>query len=368
MKIIDYYILTKYLRFVLMGVFGFVFIYITVDLIDHISIFLDRSVPAMTIFRYYYFQIPSLLVLLTPVAVLLSCFFTLGKLSKNFEIIAMQAVGISSYRIMLPVIISAFFIFLMLFYLNEYFVPQYARKFIFTKEVEVYRSQPPWFTQTSDYSFRGMEDDYYFAKIFDPGNNYMESPSIIIIDGAWKVKKKIDSEKALWNGEYWIFQNCYVREFDVSKDLGDPSYERCFFSEETTFYGIATLDEMIVRQIRQDEMSIRELRHYLSRAVSSGARPEIVRKIIVDMHKRASYPAAAFVISLLGAPLALDRRRSSIGVGFGLSLLISFVYWGILQIGISMGYAGTLHPFIASWGANIAFASFGFWMFLKIRR
>ncbi|MBN2362782.1 LptF/LptG family permease [candidate division WOR-3 bacterium] len=368
MKIIDGYIFSKYIKFVLMGGFGFILIYITVDLIDHIHVFLDRSVPLIIIFKYYYYQIPSLLVLLTPVAVLLSCFFTLGKLSKNFEIIAMQAVGISSYRIMLPVIISAFFIFLVLFYLNEFFVPQYARKFIYTKEVEIYRSQPPWFTQTSDYSFRGREDDYYFAKTFDPGNRYMERPTVIFIDGSWKVRKKIDSEKALWTGEKWVFYNCWVRVFDPEKSVGESGYERCFFSAETSFNSIAPLEEMIVRQIRQDEMSIRELREYLSKAQSSGARPEIIRKIIVDMHKRASYPAAAFVISLLGAPLALDRRRSSIGVGFGLSLLISFVYWGLLQIGISMGYAGALDPFIASWGTNISFTVFGIWMFLKIRR
>lgn len=368
MSIIDKYIFSKYLRFVLMGVFGFIFIYITVDLIDHIHLFLDRTVNALTIFKYYYYQVPSLLVLLTPVAVLLSCFFTLGKLSKNFEIIAMQAVGISSYRIMSPVILTAFSIFLILFYLNEFFVPQYARKFLFTKEVEIFRSVPPWFAQTSDYSFKGELDDYYFARTFDPANNYMERPSVIFIDGSWKVTKKIDSEKANWNGDRWIFYNCYVREFNTEKSVDEEGYENCFFSPETSFDSLATLEKMIVRQIRQDEMSIRELKEYLAKAQSSGARPEIIRKIIVDMHKRASYPAAAFVISLLGAPLALDRRRSSIGVGFGLSLLISFVYWGLLQIGISMGYAGTLNPFLASWGTNIAFTIFGLLLFLRIRR
>ncbi len=368
MKILDRYILWLYLRYVLMGIFGFVFIYLTVDLIDHIHLFLDRKVPWDTIFFYYYYQIPSLIVLLTPIAILLACFFTLGRFAKNFEIIAMQTLGVSSYRIMLPVIIPAFVLFLLLFYLNEYFVPQYARKFWYIKEVEVNHSQPPWHSQTKDYAYKGSRDDFYFARVFDPGNRYMESPSVIFIDGSWRITKKIDAFSANWDGISWNFSRCFIREFNNDFQYGDTGYVQCYYSEDTTIQDLATLDQMVVRELKQDEMSIRELWNYLKRVTKSGARPEIIRKILVDIHKRAAYPAAAIVIVLIGAPLALDRRRSNVGVGFGLSLLIAFIYWGILQIGISMGYAGTLNPLLASWGANFFFLLFGFYLFIKVKQ
>lgn len=368
MKIIDRYIMWLYVKFVLMGIIGFVLIYLTVDLIDHIHMFLNRKVTWDIIAKYYYYQIPSLIVLLTPVSILLSCFFTLGKLAKNFEIIAMQSLGISSYRIMMPVIIPAFVLFIMLFYLNEFLVPQYARKFWYIKEVEVNHSIPPWYEQTKDYTFKGSRDDFYYARIFDPGNKYMEAPAVVFLDGSWKIITKIDAQKAEWQDSVWKFTNCYVRKFNPILSFGDSGYQQCTFVPETLIFGLASISQMTVREVKQDEMSIRELWDYLARVTKSGARPEIVRRILVDINKRAAYPVSALVIVLIGAPLALDRRRSSIGVGFGLSLLIAFVYWGILQIGLSMGYVGTIPPLVAGWGANLVFIALGLVLFVKVRR
>lgn len=368
MKILDRYILWLYIRFLLMGIFGFLFIYITVDLIDHIHLFLDRHISFEIIIKYYLYQIPSLTILLTPVAVLLACFFTLGRFSKNFEIIAMQTLGVSSYRILLPIISTAVVVFGILFYINEYFVPQYGRKFLYIKEVEVNHSLPPWYAQVQNYTYKGENGDFYFAKIFDPKNKFMEKPTVLYLNGSWDIIKRIDADKAEWTGDHWIFVNCYIREFNIEVPIYDTACESCFFSKDTIIKNILPLESMVIRQIKQDEMSIRELRKYLQRVSSSGGRQEIIRRILVDIHKRSAYPLSAFVIALLGAPLALSRKRSSIGVGFGLSLLISFIYWGVLQIGLSMGYAGTLNSFIAGWGTNIVFIIFGLYLFWKIRK
>jgi lipopolysaccharide export LptBFGC system permease protein LptF len=55
-------------------------------------------------------------------------------------------------------------------------------------------------------------------------------------------------------------------------------------------------------------------------------------------------------------------------LGFGLGLLVCFVYFGLMQIGKVLGYNGTLPPQIAAWGGNIIFALFGGGLILWVRK
>ena len=76
MKILDRYLLQEYTRALLFCLFAFVFIFITVDLFEDIAKFIDKKVGLFTLYRFYFFQIPSITVLIIPVASLLSCFFS----------------------------------------------------------------------------------------------------------------------------------------------------------------------------------------------------------------------------------------------------------------------------------------------------
>ena len=42
-----------------------------------------------------------------------------------------------------------------------------------------------------------------------------------------------------------------------------------------------------------------------------------------------------------------------------ISLVISFVYWVIMFLGVSMAHAGILHPVIGAWAGNILFCLLG---------
>ena len=54
------------------------------------------------------------------------------------------------------------------------------------------------------------------------------------------------------------------------------------------------------------------------------------------------------------------RRPVAMGcLIIGLTLLISFSYYGILRIGQSLGHSGVLEPFVSAWMGNIVFIAVG---------
>src|SRR6201999_1595000 len=87
---------------------GFTSIWFIFDISDNISTFLEQRVSRTLIFKYYLTQIPQILVVLLPVALLLALLFTLGRLSRSNEIVSMLTAGVSLPRLLRPLLIIGF--------------------------------------------------------------------------------------------------------------------------------------------------------------------------------------------------------------------------------------------------------------------
>jgi lipopolysaccharide export system permease protein len=77
------------------------------------------------------------------------------------------------------------------------------------------------------------------------------------------------------------------------------------------------------------------------------------REAEVEIARRTAFPLATIVFVLLGAPLGLQPRRAGKSLGFGLSVLLTFGYWSLLQLGMSIGKGGALPPDLAVQLPNI---------------
>jgi lipopolysaccharide export system permease protein len=54
--------------------------------------------------------------------------------------------------------------------------------------------------------------------------------------------------------------------------------------------------------------------------------------------------------------------------GFGISIIVSFLYWESIGIGRSMGHVGVLPAILAAWLANIIFGVVGIVLLSRARR
>ena len=90
--------------------------------------------------------------------------------------------------------------------------------------------------------------------------------------------------------------------------------------------GLAERPEDFAKEdVQPDEMNYFELREYVERLRASGAR---VSNYLVDLHLKLAFPLICLVVVLIGGALATRLRMQSAALGFGLSMAISFFYYG----------------------------------------
>ena len=107
MRRLDRYVVRYFLQAYFYCVAGFVSIWFIFDISDNISTFLDQRISRLLILKYYFTQVPQILVVLLPVALLLALLFSLGRLSRSNEIVSMLTAGVSLPRILAPLFIIA---------------------------------------------------------------------------------------------------------------------------------------------------------------------------------------------------------------------------------------------------------------------
>jgi lipopolysaccharide export system permease protein len=71
---------------------------------------------------------------------------------------------------------------------------------------------------------------------------------------------------------------------------------------------------------------------------------------------------------MIGGALATRLRMQGAALGFGLSVAISFLYYGILRAGQALGHNGALPPYVAAWGADALFGAVALVMLAQAQR
>src|SRR5437667_4899096 len=104
-NLFDRYITRKFLQAYLYCIIGFISIWFIFDISDSISTFLDQHVGLGRVLEFYATQVPQILVILLPVALLLALLFVLGRMSRANEIVSMLTAGTSLIRVLTPLFI-----------------------------------------------------------------------------------------------------------------------------------------------------------------------------------------------------------------------------------------------------------------------
>ena len=123
MKIIDWYILKRYLLTFLMMIVLFIPIGIIIDVSEKIDKMQRRNAPLDEILTYYLSFIVYFANILFPILLFLSIIWFTSKLANNTEIIAIQSSGVSYMRFLRPYIVGASIISIIVFFMGMFIVP-----------------------------------------------------------------------------------------------------------------------------------------------------------------------------------------------------------------------------------------------------
>ena len=124
------------------------------------------------------------------------------------------------------------------------------------------------------------------------------------------------------------------------------------------------MDDFTEIQRPVNAMSFVELRAYIARLQESGHQ---VKKYLVELYSKLSFPLAHVVMVLVAIPFALQSPRGGRLVGIGLAIGILAGYLVVHYSAIAFARADLLPPLMAAWTANIVFMGLGAALLFRAR-
>jgi len=358
-KIHDRYILRGFWRNLVIGFVAFTVIYVTVDLSEKSDTYYDNKATMGEVASFYLYQLPWIILLTMPISVLLSTVFTLGRLSRDNELTALVASGMPLSRIARPILLSALVISIASLFFSELIVPFANRRAdkIMAVEIEGSRKQDSY-KYRKDLHYQGEGNRTWYAERYDIKLSVLLNVTLHEYEGP-KLVRRIDAKKAFWDGSKWVFMEGAVRDFH---DAGETV--TTFHRKEMPLLPEKP-EDIAKEEIDPEEMNFFELRNHIDKIRRGGGS---IDKYLVDLYFKFSFPFTSFIFAVIGAALSSAKRKPSMATGFGMTLLISFMYYGILRVGQSLGHSGVLHPLLGAWMGNIVFALIGGVMLYRANR
>lgn len=358
MQLIDRYVLKRFFYFLMVSLAAAMTIFLVVDPIENLDKFLDRNVPTVEILRYYLLYVPYIIYLVYPVAVLLATMFTIGGLTSTNELVAMTASGVPLWRHLLMLSILGLLLSGTMFWWGETVVPETNRERLSIWREQV-RNREDWrLTDQGQVYLQAGEGRVLHLDTYRPTEETGYGVDLYTLEND-RITNRIAAAQMTHDSTLgWILHDVVERKF-----TGD-NVEGVLRSETMPIKLGIQPEDMVELKVEPEEMSLEELKRFAHRIERTGGK---ARRWHVDIQSKIANPFAGFIIILFGVPVSAVRRRS--GIIFGVTLLaISFIYFGLTQVGKVLGYKEILDPFLAAWMGNILFLIIGIWLYRRAPR
>jgi LPS export ABC transporter permease LptG len=354
MRRLDRYVMRHFLLAYFYCIAGFTSIWFIFDVSDNISTFLDQRISRLLILQYYLTQIPQILVILLPVAILLALLFCLGRMSRSNEIVSMLTSGVSLPRILAPLLVIGLLTTGASTALNYSMAPhgEYAHK----RLLEDPQSSRRAFGLTAQIFRNRSENRTWFIQQFYPGENVFNTVHIVQQDANDNIVTAYIITRALYHPEThaWEFRQLkivhYDKEGNVTKTI--PYTESLVITDwsETPF-------RLSSANLRAEHLSVPELRDYLQ--FNSDFPTTLLAPFATHLQYRVALPWTCAVVALIAASLGVGYSRRGILSSVAAAILLVFAMNFVMHLFLALGEGARIPTWAAAWTPNIIFGIIG---------
>ncbi len=351
MKIIDKYILSKYLITFFFCLILFTAIVVVVDISEKADDFTKSKLSTYQIMVDYYFGfIPRIDALLFPLFVFISVIFFTSKMAGRSEVIAILSSGVSYRRFIMPFIVGGFILAAALWFGYRYIVPDANRKWAYFSITYVDRNSA--FGQLNS----AYKQNLYFK---EDQNTYIgiRGYDTISKSGSGFFIQKFKDNKLLYNlrasnfnwdtvTKKWKLSNVSERKFNDINETVINSIEK------TLPFNFRPLD-LRKDDYLKDQMRTGDLDAFIKREKARDS--ENVSTLLVERYNRDAIPASVVILTVIGAVLASRKVRGGSGAHIALGVVLSMLYILLSRFSVVFATKGNFSPLLAAWMPNILF-------------
>jgi LPS export ABC transporter permease LptG len=366
MKIITRHLLREFIVPFAICLLTFVVLFVVFDLFDHISEFLDQSTPVRMIVLYYLFMIVPMLQHLAPASLMLAALYSLWRLSRSNEIVALRASGVSMSRVLGPFLAVGFLVSLGLLVMQETFVPR-------TYEWAMALNQ----NKFAPVEERVVKNSYYINQMatrqWRIGSFDMLHPETL---RDVEISQESEDRRNLYkltapradylDGQWWFYSPLIQRFGQHDNPIGGA-----------VAYGPASNSVVHVRELTElpaqftnsqrnfEYLSVLDKKRFIASHPNLSAKE--LASMRMQLHERIAMPWACLILTLFAVPAgARTGRQGVLGTVFAaISLMV--VFYATAQLGVALGATGRLHPAMAAWLANGCCSVIGLYLLASVR-
>lgn len=377
LKIIDWYILKRYLVTFLFTLLILIPIAIAIDVSEKIDNFLEHpNLGLEEIVNDYYINfIIYYANTFMPLALFIAVILFTSKLSNNTEIIAITNAKVSFTRFLFPYFIGATLVTLLSLGMNHYVVPSSTKiRKKFEKQYIKSSRQKRDLKLVTNFSLQLTDSTYIYIKSFNIDTNSGYDFTSETYNGL-QLKSKLFADNIKFTQKDSVFvpkDSTYVKR-DSIFTLGRWRKRIIYKDRDSIFKGTKidtvfnfTPRDLIYKSSFAQEMPTGELVDFIELSQKRGVKN--LNAYWVELFKRTSLPIASYILTIIAVALAFRKRRGGTGVNLALGVGIMFLYIFFMKIGEVLGSVPNVSSLAYVWLPNIMFGILAIYLYYNARK
>ncbi|RNC80153.1 MAG: YjgP/YjgQ family permease [Winogradskyella sp.] len=359
MKILDWYILKRYLFTFLMMLLLFIPIAIMVHMAEKIGKIIDSDAGFNEIAEYLLNFTIYFANLLFPLFLFLSVIFFTSKLANNTEVVAFLSSGVSFSRFLRPYLIGATIIAICALILGMFLAPKASKGY--NEFRYKYLSRNKKIQDTKDVYRRITDNDIIYISSFDPKSKRGQNFALEHFkDNRLEYKVFANSLRYKEEDTTFVLNGYYKRVYD---SLGNVTVEQK--SKINVRFSFDVDDLTPVNYIAETKL-YHELVDFIDKEKARGS--SNIGRYEVVKYKKWSLPVSVFILTIIAVAVSSIKRRGGMGVNLAFGITIAMIYVFFDKIFGVMAEQSNFDPIIAVWFPNIIFGILAIYLLYNAKR
>lgn len=362
MKIIDKYILKRYLITFSVMLLLFIPIGIVIDVSEKVNKMIENKIPIGDILVYYGDFTIYFANLLFPIFLFLSVIWFTSKLANNTEIIAILSSGISFNRFLRPYIIGATIVSVFALLMGFFLVPMASKGFNDFRYTNLKGNSQ---TRETNDIYRQIKNENNESEFIYVSNyNYMSKTGFNFTFEKCvgnKLIYKVTASRIKYNPETKSYTLYNYKKRTIGQ-LNDKLQES---EKKLQIYNFEP-DDLTPVIYAAETMSLTEINDFINKERNRGN--SNINVYLVVLYKKYSLPISAFILTIIAVSVSAMKRRGGMGVNLAIGIIIAFTFIFFDKVFGTIAEKSTFSPLIAVWIPNTVFGILAIYLLRNAKR